>query len=98
MHVIHDLKTLPEYYWEVVGGAKKAEFRVFDRDYKVDDLLCLREFRDGVYTGIHCYVRITHVLPVDHLCAKGWAVLSFEFFEHSDSRPEWSELDGWECF
>ncbi|WP_239505037.1 DUF3850 domain-containing protein [Serratia marcescens] len=37
----HDLKILPEHFAAVVGGEKKAEFRINDRDYAVGDLLCL---------------------------------------------------------
>ena len=44
MSTEHDLKTWPEYYQEVASGAKPFEYRLNDRDYKVDDVLHLREW------------------------------------------------------
>jgi len=48
---VHDLKILPQYFEEVIKGHKRFELRKDDRDYKVGDLLVLREFKDGKYTG-----------------------------------------------
>lgn len=48
---IHDLKTLPEYYDAVDKGVKTYELRFDDRNYAVGDMLILREWQDGKYTG-----------------------------------------------
>jgi len=41
---IHELKTWPEYYQEIEVGNKTFEVRKNDRDYKVGDILHLREY------------------------------------------------------
>ena len=88
MPVTHDLKILPEYFAAVMDGSKRAEFRRFDRDFKVGDLLWLHEYKDGEFTGASDSVLITHVLPIHHLCADAYAMLSF---------ARWSEtIDAWE--
>lgn len=57
--MIHGLKILPKYYNDVVSGKKKFELRKNDRDYKVGDILKLKEYENGEYTGrTHtCYIR-----------------------------------------
>ena len=62
MRKIHDLKLLSEYYSAVVSGAKKFEIRYNDRDYKVGDILFLREFDGLQYTGRKTCVKVTYVL------------------------------------
>ena len=41
---IHHLKSWPSSYQPVKLGFKTAEFRVNDRDFHLDDLLCLEEW------------------------------------------------------
>lgn len=88
MQVTHDLKILPEYFAAVEDGSKRAEFRKFDRNYKAGDFLWFHEYRDGEFTGSGRCVLITHVLPVHHISAEAYAVLSFARFSES--------LNAWE--
>ena len=52
---IHELKTWPKYYAQIVSGAKRFEIRYNDRDFAVGDLLFLREYNIEIhqYTGRH---------------------------------------------
>ena len=68
----HELKCWPEPFAAVLDGSKSHEVRKFDRDYKVGDVLVLREWRRdlpgpggaaGNFTGRAIRVGITHVTP-----------------------------------
>ena len=48
---IHELKISPKYFDDVKSGNKRFEIRKDDRDYKVGDLITLREYENGQYTG-----------------------------------------------
>lgn len=68
MKAIHELKTWPQSYVEVLAGRKVHEIRRFDRPYKAGDVLKLREWRpDRVgsmvlgYTGRVLFVEVTYV-------------------------------------
>lgn len=71
----HDLKIAPEHFAPVYAGVKTAELRNNDRDYKVGDLLKLREFSEGEYTGSFAIREVTHVTDVDFV-AEGYVLLS----------------------
>ncbi|MGA9607044.1 MAG: DUF3850 domain-containing protein [Rouxiella badensis] len=71
----HELKIKPEHFDPVFSGKKTAELRKNDRDYKAGDLLKLREFLNGDYTGSYVWRRITHVADVGDF-AEGYVLLS----------------------
>lgn len=48
---IHELKISPKYFDDVNKNKKRFELRKDDRDYKVGDLITLREYDNGQYTG-----------------------------------------------
>lgn len=64
--VTHDLKIYPEYFSAVCTGAKRAELRKNDRDYRAGDTLHLMETPRGSChaTGEFINVIITHVADV----------------------------------
>jgi ASC-1-like (ASCH) protein len=78
MAQIHELKILPEYYKAVKKGVKTYELRFDDRNYAVGDMLILREWKDGQYTGQQIAVTITHVLKDFIGLMDGWAILSIK--------------------
>lgn len=78
MAQIHDLKTLPEYYAAVEKGIKTYELRFDDRNYAVGDMLILREWENGKYTGRRLTATITHILKDFAGLTDGWAVLSIK--------------------
>jgi hypothetical protein len=65
----HSLKTWPRPFAAVLDGTKTHEIRVADRDYKVGDVLHLREwvpwqqcdYGGGRYTGREILVEVTYL-------------------------------------
>ena len=47
----HDLKIEPVYFEQKLYGHKPWEIRKNDRNYKEGDILQLREWENGSYTG-----------------------------------------------
>ena len=52
--ITHDQKCWPPYFDAVANGAKPFEVRKADRDYRVGDVLVLREFipETSTFTGL----------------------------------------------
>lgn len=61
-HKEHELKILPKYYRHVASGIKPFELRKDDRDFQQFDILYLREWENGVYTGRAVKREITYIL------------------------------------
>jgi hypothetical protein len=94
---VHELKTWPEYFQAVKAGTKTFEIRKNDCDYKVSDILLLREwkpmgyskvspdFMTGEYTGDALKVKITYILPYEpHFGIPGHlSIMSFAPFPSS---------------
>lgn len=59
----HDLKCWPEFFPFVQSGAKPFEVRKNDRDYKMGDLLKLREWSPATkeYTGQFVFRKVTYI-------------------------------------
>lgn len=75
----HILKVLPEFYKEGKSNRKTFEVRLHDRDYKVGDLLILREWSaDKGYTGKRYLREITYILDDDKFCKEGYVVLALK--------------------
>ena len=85
---VHELKTDPKVYDDVMSGRKTFEIRFNDRDFKVGDYLLLRK---TYYTGEEmkqgkplkylddAMVRVTYLLkgPIYGLKA-GWVIMGVE--------------------
>lgn len=81
----HRIKIAPVHFNDVVFGIKRAEVRRHDRDYWVGDVLVLREWEHGKFTGREARAQITHILPGDqHGIAPGYSVLSISVVEVPD--------------
>ena len=76
----HSLKILPEHFNAVFSGNKKSEIRYNDRNYRVGDILSLREWDGdcGDYSGKQVEVRVTHILDDERYLQNGYVMLSFE--------------------
>lgn len=78
----HLLKTWPEQFKELRSGKKTFEIRKDDRDYKVNDVLVLKEYdnKKGEYTGHYVRRLVTHVMreyPIFGL-KKGFCIMSLQ--------------------
>lgn len=80
MAKIIEVKCLPEYFKAARVGIKPWELRYDDRNYAVGDLLIMREWKDGQYTGRRLTGKITYILRDFAGLADGWVVLSIKRF------------------
>ena len=62
--MIHELKTIPKYFKEVYNQNKRFEFRLNDRNFKINDILVLKEFnpKTKVYSGSEVIVKVTYIM------------------------------------
>lgn len=80
----HNLKIDLSHYCDICSGAKTAEVRIHDRDYKVGDKLFLTPWHPSTgYTDdpFICVV-ITHILKSTEFSGlvDGYSLLSFKLF------------------
>lgn len=78
--MIHELKTLPTYFNDVIEGKKTFEVRKNDRPFEVGDLLALNEYDAKIecYTGRSCCVYIDYILNDAEYCKSGYVVLGIK--------------------
>ena len=61
--MVHELKILPNYFYDVVSGIKTFEVRFNDRDFQLGDQLLLKEyFKDTDTYGMQCLFNIKFVI------------------------------------
>lgn len=92
--VVHDLKSWPQFFRDVVRGAKTVEMRLNDRNYHEGDILVLREWDPpskgpcpssewgGRYTGSVVLAEVRHILvgsgPILAALPDGWIAMSIQ--------------------
>lgn len=76
--ITHELKIAPEYFEKVLSKEKTFEFRYNDRNYQVGDILNLKEYDNGEYTGRERYVEITYILQNFEGLQPDYAILSIK--------------------
>ena len=57
----HDLKIHTKFFQAIEEGKKNFEIRINDRDYKVGDIVKLREYNMDHYTGREVTRKITYI-------------------------------------
>jgi hypothetical protein len=68
----HELKSWPEFFEPTRLGMKTHDLRRSDeRDYRVGDLLILKEFdpKTNLYTGRQLKAEVTYITSADFPCA-----------------------------
>lgn len=85
--MIHELKLAPRYFDAVADGSKPFEVRFNDRNYKVGDVLLLKEYveEQGHYTGRKLSRLVTFVLNDKNFCKEDLVILGL--------RPDTREID-----
>ena len=75
--VTHDLKCHPAPFSAILSGTKPFEWRVFDRDYRVGDILNLKEWdpEKEDYTGIICARRVTYLISGGFGIPEGFCIM-----------------------
>lgn len=77
----HELKILKEYFNEVFNENKTFEIRKNDRDYKVGDILILKEWdsKNKVFTGQKVIRVVAHIMKENYGgLKKGYVILSIK--------------------
>lgn len=79
----HELKIAPEYYQAVWNHKKNFELRKDDREYAVGDILVLREWADGDYTGSAIVRTVCYILRncKKYGLADGYCILGLAPYE-----------------
>lgn len=80
--VTHDLKCWPAFFEAIAAGDKRHDLRrATDRDFRVGDVLLLREFDPDccAYTGRKQKVAVTYVTSADMPCALSEQALHPEY-------------------
>jgi hypothetical protein len=74
--MIHELKTLPEYFEAAQKREKNFEVRKDDRPFEVGDFLALNEWSEDLgYTGRCMLFEITYILDNPQYCKEGYVTL-----------------------
>jgi hypothetical protein len=81
MHTIHEVKSWPLLFREIVSERKTHELRINDRNYKVGDILHLKEFdpETGKYSGRDAKAKITYINSREKSCAASTIALHPEY-------------------
>lgn len=90
MKIDHDLKIWPEYYISAAIGAKKAEIRINDRNYKEGDIVRFNKYipkdylgkntNNGYYAGSCLIAGITNICHHKGI-KEGYVMFSFVLIE-----------------
>jgi hypothetical protein len=96
---VHYLKCVQPHYADVVSGRKRVEIRKSDRDFRVGDLLLLREYDPSgqfgrYYSTAEVAYEVTDILAAFEGLQPGWVAMSiveFDGFEDLE-KSRWCEV------
>lgn len=79
----HELKILPKYYNEIVKGKKNFEIRKNDRNFKEQDVVILKEFSDGKFTGKYVKAIISYIFyGGSYGLEEGYCIFSLRIYDY----------------
>jgi hypothetical protein len=91
--MIHELKTVTEYFQAVFEQRKTFEARNNDRGFAIGDWLCLREIdADAKYTGRAVFAYIPYILDGDRYCLSGMVILSLSNLLYPQNQDDIDEI------
>lgn len=74
----HYLKIQPKYYLAIESGEKTFEVRFNDRNYQKYDILHLREWAGGQYTGRVIVAEVTYISNLLDFDIEGYVIMSIK--------------------
>ncbi len=97
----HDLKVQTQFWADLWEFRTTAQLRQDDRQYRVGDVLLLREYNPQFgYTGMNCKRKITHILrheDVPYGVRRGWCILSTAVMPEPERCTSTMSEDGGSC-
>lgn len=78
---VHQLKTWPMHFDNVIDGTKTFELRKDDRGFNKGDILILREWARGAYSGRWCVATVKHIVRGEWL-ADGCVAMGIRVVDH----------------
>lgn len=79
---VHEVKSWPKLFEATINGSKKHDMRrSSDREYRVGDILHMREFdpEKNAYTGRYANALITYITSAEFPCALSSKGLSEDY-------------------
>lgn len=86
--MVHQLKILPKWFEDVQTNKKNFEIRKNDRNFKVRDILVLKEYGNGTYTGRKVKRKVNYILYGDGTLglSKDYCILGLEGIAESEDK------------
>lgn len=77
----HELKTVQPFFNVLCTKAKTFEIRFNDRDFRVGDILILKEYypETNYFTGRIVKAEVTYILHDEKFLQKGYVCMGLEF-------------------
>jgi len=71
----HELKVYEPYFSHICTGRQTCDLRRNDRVFNTDDIVILKRYKNGEYTGEICRRRIIYAITDRKYCPKGFVLL-----------------------
>ena len=78
--MIHQIKIKKEYYNRAIEGLKPWELRLNDRDYQVNDIVCMQVIEKGLPIDKYLSGKITYILnSFNDALGNGWVIFTVDY-------------------